>query len=175
MVYRNYNRKRIVWLLVFYFVVGGLLFSRLILQPKVLIPSGAQNFGKNINQKELQKGVLKLKDRKINIQIAENDAEWYQGLSDRDNLCSECGMYFIFPAKDKLDFVMRNMNFPLDIIFIADDKIINIAENLAPEGTRPRNIYSSNEKANRVLEVNAGYCNKYGIKAGDSVLDLKIN
>jgi uncharacterized membrane protein (UPF0127 family) len=127
------------------------------------------------NHAVLKTGSLKVNGQKINIEIAENDQQWYQGLSDRDSLGADSGMYFIFPAKNKLDFVMRNMRFPLDIIFINDDKILNIAENLAPEGSETKNIYSSVGEANRVLEVNAGYCKKYGIKAGDLISDLQIN
>jgi uncharacterized membrane protein (UPF0127 family) len=123
----------------------------------------------------LRTGSLKIGTQAVNIELAENDQQWYQGLSNRDSLGADSGMYFIFPDKNKLDFVMRNMRFPLDIIFINDDKILNIAENLAPEGSETKNIYSSNGEANRVLEVNAGFCQMHGIKGGDSISDLKIN
>ena len=45
---------------------------------------------------------------------------------------------------------MRNMNFPLDILFIDDDKIINIAADLPPEGSEPVNIYVSGAAVNYV-------------------------
>jgi uncharacterized membrane protein (UPF0127 family) len=34
---------------------------------------------------------------------------------------------------------MRNMLFPLDIIWINDDEIIKIDKNLPPEGDKPEN------------------------------------
>lgn len=165
-----YHKKKIIWLLIAYLIVFGLLFSRLVLRPKILTSYENKNLGQNIGQEKLRSEALNINQRIINVELAENERQWYQGLSGRDNLCADCGMYFVFPAKDKLDFVMRDMKFPLDIIFIEDDKIINIAANLAPEGFDTKNIYSSSGKANRVLEVNAGYCNKYRIKTGDLVL-----
>lgn len=167
-----YNKKKITWLLIIYIVIFGLLFSRLILRPKLLIPSENKNLGQNISPEKLREGTLTVKQRLINIEIAENEREQYRGLSNRDSLCPDCGMYFIFPDKNKLEFVMRDMKFPLDIIFINDNKIINIAENLTPEGSETKNIYSSLGVVNRVLEVNAGYCQKYGIKAGDLISDI---
>ena len=167
-----YHKKKIIWLLVIYIIVFGLLFSRLVLRPKILTSYENKNLGQNINLEKLRSGTLHINQQVINVEIAENNQEWYQGLSNRDNLCDACGMYFIFPTKDKLDFVMRDMKFPLDIIFIEDDKIINIAANLAPEGSDTKNIYSSLSKANRVLEVNAGYCEKYGIKEGDLISEI---
>ncbi|MHB8903662.1 MAG: DUF192 domain-containing protein [Patescibacteria group bacterium] len=170
-----YHKKKIIWLLVIYIVVFGLLFSRLVLRPKILTSYENKNLGSNTSQKELRSGTLQINNQTVNIEIAENDAQWYRGLSNRDSLCADCGMYFIFPTKDKLDFVMRDMRFPLDIIFIKDNQIINITSNLVPEGSKPANIYYSDGDANRVLEVNGGYCNKHGIKAGDLVSNVIIN
>lgn len=165
-----YHRKKIIWLLILYVVIFGLLFSRLVLRPKILTPPESRDFKES--KQELRKGTLRIGNQAINIELAENERQWYRGLSGRENLCTDCGMYFIFPDQDRLEFVMRDMKFPLDIIFIADNKILNIAENLAPEGSDVKNIYSSSGRADRVLEVNSGYCNRYGIKAGDFVSEI---
>ena len=169
-----YNKKKIIWLLLLYLVIGGLLFSRFVLRPKVLIPKSSNDSTQNTVVK-MRSGTLSINDKTVNIEVAENESQWYTGLSNRESICSDCGMYFMFPYKDKLDFVMRDMKFPLDIIFIDGDKIINIAENLAPEGNNPTKIYSSVGAADGVLEVNGGFSNQYGIKAGDIIKDIKIN
>ena len=178
MVCNNYNQKKIFLFFIIPLIILGIICFLLIKAPRPASPDlkGVLNTNSAPNSSNiLRTGSLKIGTQAINIELAENDQQWYQGLSDRDSLCAGCGMYFIFPAKDKLDFVMRNMRFPLDIIFISDDKILNIAENLAPEGNETKNIYSSAGEANRVLEVNAGYCQMHGIKAGDSISDLKVN
>ena len=65
---------------------------------------------------------------------------------------------------------MRNMNFPLDIIFIKNDTIVEILENLEPEGNDPKAIYSSKQPVNNVLEINAGISKQYGFKIGQKVI-----
>lgn len=109
------------------------------------------------------------KNVKITVELAQNDAEQYRGLSDRKSLCQTCGMLFVWTDYDLRTFVMRDMNFPLDIIFIADNKIMKIASNLWPEGNPPQNIYSSDVPVNYVLEINGGLTDRYGIEVGDEV------
>jgi uncharacterized membrane protein (UPF0127 family) len=109
-------------------------------------------------------------DKIVNVEIADTAEKHYQGLSNRKNLCDDCGMLFIFPDKKDRIFVMRNMNFPLDIIWIDDDKIVKIDKNLPPEDENPVNNYSSDAPVDYVLEVNEGFADKNNIKAGDKII-----
>ncbi|MCX6796303.1 MAG: DUF192 domain-containing protein, partial [Candidatus Falkowbacteria bacterium] len=97
------------------------------------------------------------------------EKEWNRGLSYQKTLGENGGMLFIFPDYQVRSFWMKDMNFPLDIIWIKDDKIVKISANLAPEGNQPKNIYSSDEPVNYVLEVNAGFCGKNKIKIGEQI------
>lgn len=115
-------------------------------------------------------GTVEINGKNISVENVSNSYDQYLGLSNRDNLCADCGMLFVFPDKKIEEFVMRNMKFPLDIVFISDNKIINIAENLSPEGVSPVNFYTSSAPVNNVLEINAGYAQKNGIKAGDEII-----
>ena len=114
--------------------------------------------------------IVKVNGQEINVEIASTPEQQYQGLSDRREICAACGLLFVFPDAGIKSFVMRNMNFPLDIIFIDNGTIKNIAANLKPEGSEPKNIYESAGAANQVLEVNGGYCEKYNIKPGDKII-----
>lgn len=105
----------------------------------------------------------------IKVEVASQPFELYTGLSNRQSLCDTCGMLFIFKDSAERKFVMRNMNFPLDIIFINNGKIIKIAENLEPEGESPQNIYSSDQPADRVLELNTGFAALHQLQIGDLV------
>ncbi len=115
------------------------------------------------------RSILKVGNCVFSIEIADTYEARYQGLSKRLNLCENCAMLFLFPEKQNVDFVMRNMNFPLDIIFIADREIVNIYENALPEGENPQNIYSSQTKADAVLEINAGKVKKCNINIFDTI------
>lgn len=106
--------------------------------------------------------------------IAKSDAEKQKGLSGRNDLAKDTGMLFIFDKKDKYGFWMRDMKFPIDIIWINDDKIVDFVENApaASNGQSPANliIYRPGAEANYVLEVNAREITKQKIKKGDTVV-----
>jgi len=111
-----------------------------------------------------------INQRRIKAEVVSSPIALYRGLSGRTELCRDCGLLFNFSGAEEREFVMRNMKFPLDIIFINAGQIINIARNLAPEGNNPQNIYRSSGPANQVLEINGGYSEYFGFEAGDRVL-----
>ena len=114
---------------------------------------------------------LKINKTKINlIGIADTQEKSYLGLSFRESICSNCGMLFPFNGKNEHTFVMRDMMFPLDIIWIDDDEIIKIDKNLPPEGHDFEKFYKSESPVNYVLEVNANFCDKNNIKVGDKLV-----
>lgn len=108
----------------------------------------------------------------VKIEVADTIQKQIQGLSDKEKLEKDEGMFFVFDDKQVRSFWMKKMNFPLDIIWIEDNKIVNISKNLAPEGESPVNKYSSIQRVNHVLEVNAGFSDSKNLKIGDMI---KIN
>jgi hypothetical protein len=113
--------------------------------------------------------LVRIKGAEIKVEVAADPISRYNGLSRRDSLCPDCGMLFKFNDSAEREFAMREMEFPLDIIFINQGQIIKIAKNLPAEGKSQINIYSSDGLADSVLEVNAGYCARQGITAGDFI------
>src|SRR3989344_5194996 len=78
------------------------------------------------------------KDKCFNVEIADDEERtnglMFRGQMDRDN-----GMLFIFDKEDKYDFWMKNMNFPLDILWINEDKkVVYIHKDTPP---CPENVY----------------------------------
>ena len=112
---------------------------------------------------------VRINQHLIKTEIARTPYQFYQGLSKRTSICVDCGMLFVFSDFDERTFVMRDMLFPLDIIFISKGKVIKIYENLAPEGDKPQNLYKSEAPADQVLEINAGQAKAWGIKVGDQL------
>jgi uncharacterized membrane protein (UPF0127 family) len=102
----------------------------------------------------------------LNIECALSSAERERGLSGRQNLPENSGMLFVFENPGQYAFWMKDMNFPLDIIWLsAEKKVIYVKENAAPD-SYPAS-FGPKEKAKYVLEVNALESARLGIKEGD--------
>ncbi len=103
----------------------------------------------------------------ITIQIADNDRERTQGLMWRYSMSEDHGMLFIFPKEQVLDFWMKNTYIPLDMVFAdTSGKIVDIFRNATPFS---ESDISSNQPALYCVEVNGGFCSKYGIETGDKI------
>ncbi len=125
--------------------------------------------------KTSKKTVVEIKDRKIEVELADTPAKRSKGLMYRNELGENNGMLFIFPTISKHSFWMANTYIPLDMIWIDENKkIVHIEQNVPPCTETGKletlcNHYSSETAAKYVLEVNAGYTQSNDIKVGDSV------
>jgi uncharacterized membrane protein (UPF0127 family) len=108
----------------------------------------------------------------FNLYLAETSKDQEIGLAKYNHLEQDQGMLFLFNKSDFYSFWMKDMKFPIDIIFIQDEKIVDVFNKVpvAPNENLP--VYKTVTKANKVLEINAGLANKYGIKIGS---EIKIN
>lgn len=119
---------------------------------------------------------IKINDTEIQVEVAKTNEERARGLSNRTKLDENSGMVFVFSKKSKLVFWMKDTKIPLDIIWINDNIIIGIDKNVKPE---PNVIdskltkYPAPDDINYVLEVNAGFSDKFGIKLGQSLSGLE--
>lgn len=104
---------------------------------------------------------------KIDIEIADDEYQRQLGLMNRKEMSENQGMLFIFPRQDFLSFWMRNTFLPLDMIFVDENKtIVTIHKN-----TRilSDTSYPSTKPARYVVEVLAGFTDKYNIQVGDKI------
>ncbi len=118
-----------------------------------------------------QKGEVTINDKAFTVEVVDTDEDRQKGLSGRRSLPADNGMLFLFDTPDFYSFWMKEMEFPIDIIFINGEKIVTIHRDVpAPASTEETPpIYRPTTPADKVLELNAGEANKYGIKEGDSV------
>jgi len=118
--------------------------------------------------------IVTVAGKKVSVEIADTDAKREKGLSERKSLCADCGMLFVFDKPDIYSFWMPEMNFNIDIIWIADNKVADITFNAKkPSGadyTNPREYYFSKVPVDKVLEVNSGWVKKNNIMVGDAVV-----
>lgn len=107
----------------------------------------------------------------ISVTVAKTEEEKQLGLSKKDKIGKNQGMLFIFDTSNYYSFWMKDMKFPIDIIYINGNKITTIVENAKPPLSANDNltIYQPSEKSDKVLEVNAGSADKLKIKTGTTV------
>jgi len=107
--------------------------------------------------------------KRINLEIVTTTQAMAIGLSNRDYLDADKGMLFIYNKRIMPGFWMKDMRFPIDIIWISGDRIVGAQENAPVTTTGPLPVYYPSEPVSLVLEVNAGFVEANDIKAGDRV------
>lgn len=111
-----------------------------------------------------------INDHTFTVEIAKSSDEQQLGLSGRESLAPDHGMLFLFEKPGTYSFWMKNMNFPIDIIFIKEDKVVSVIHNATPAGENQNpQLYSPEGPIDTALEINAGLAEKYKIKKGDTV------
>jgi uncharacterized membrane protein (UPF0127 family) len=98
--------------------------------------------------------------------VASSDSEQARGLGNRASLPRDEGMLFPSYKTGQQCFWMKDMQFPLDIIWVdSNKKVTHIERNLSPS-TYPRNYCALGQY---VIELNAGQANASGLKIGDVI------
>ena len=105
--------------------------------------------------------------QQIDIEIVDQAKEIQQGLMYRTKMAENQGMLFLFPQEEARSFWMRNTFIPLDIIYVNSNKeIVSIQKYTTPQSDK---ALPSEAPAQFVIEVNAGFCDRYGIDKGTKV------
>ena len=103
----------------------------------------------------------------LQVEIVQTAEQKITGLSHRPTLAEGRGMLFIFDTDDTHGIWMKDMQFPIDIIWIdAAMKVVHIEKSVAPD-TYPQ-AFTSPTPARYVLEVPAKYT-EGRIAVGDTV------
>jgi len=103
----------------------------------------------------------------VEIELAQTGAERERGLMYRNELAPDAGMLFIFTAPEHASFWMHNTKVPLDMIFAGSDRrVIGIIPNAEPYSDAPLAV---NGESQYVVEVNAGFCARHGVRVGDEL------
>lgn len=124
-----------------------------------------------MNTDESREPHLRVNDLRIPVEIASTTKAIEKGLSGREALPEDRGMLFLFSKPDLYRFWMPDMNFPLDMIWINNGKIVHIHKNVTHEFNPADPVfYSPSSPAQFVLEVNAGFSEKHHISVGDIVM-----
>ena len=114
-------------------------------------------------QMDLQRVKISAGMHLIDAQVAMQPDERSIGLMFRKSMPQQEGMLFVFEQAGQQCFWMKNTVLPLTAAFVADDGTI---VNLADMKPLDLNSHCSTEPVRYVLEMNKGWFQKKGIKAG---------
>lgn len=143
----------------------NLLFANKVSLPQ---PPGIQK------QEDVVPKYIQVGSSQFTVEVAKTESDRKTGLSGRTSLDEDSGMLFVFATTDvRPRFWMKDMKFPIDIIWIDNNKVVQISENIPilmkelPDDKIP--FYVPRQPVDYVLEVTAGTAKNEGIKIGDSV------
>lgn len=115
-----------------------------------------------------------LNGQTFKVDVAKTDSQLQVGLSNRKQIGENQGMLFLFETPSYYSFWMKEMKFPIDIIYINGDKVTTVIENAKPPSSSSEQliIYEPQDKSDKVLEINAGLARKYNIKK-DTIVKIE--
>ena len=159
-MFRNVNHRTNV--LVSFFIALAIIIGLVIF---ILNKDGQQVKQIKLNQPESIKTTkLVIKGVEIQAEIADEPSEISKGLSGRNFLGEDYGMYFDLGKRRVATFWMKGMLFPIDIIWIDDGKIVYVVKNASVPTENNVPTFTSDKPATHVLEVNSGFAKKHNIE-----------
>lgn len=108
-------------------------------------------------------------DIPVRVEVAQTDEERARGLSGRDGISRMNGLLFVFPKEGYHGIWMKDMKFPIDIIWISEDlKVVSVDRSVLPE-TYPK-TFRPPVPIKYIIETEARYTEVFGIHEGDEVV-----
>lgn len=128
----------------------------------------------NLLRLKYRTGSVTYKGRQIKVYLADSFPKMMFGLMYWERLDKDKGMLFklLRPSREATGIWMLNMKFPIDIIWIGGDgRVVDIKRDAEPCQSIFRcSIYRPRESAKYILELNAGYSRKLGIKLNERII-----
>jgi uncharacterized membrane protein (UPF0127 family) len=112
---------------------------------------------------------LLFKDQIIELEIAKTPQQQQIGLMYRDFLSPNRGMLFPFNPPQTVSFWMKNVSIPLDIIFVSEGIVKQIAKNALPCKVEYCPLYNSNVFIDQVIELAGNRTEELNIQIGDRI------
>ena len=111
---------------------------------------------------------VSIRDTTLSVEVADTALRQIRGLSRRPSLGEYEGMLFVYENPQILSFWMKDMYFPIDIIWIDENRTVaGIVRHVSPD-TFPQ-TFSSLVLVQYVLEVQAGWVDRHGLVPGDPI------
>lgn len=166
----NSNNKKLSLILtvIIIFIFGIFLYKNYIKTPVYSTYCG------NYSEKNIVIG-----NQNIKAIIADDICKQDLGLSGNNGLKNNQGMFFVFTKDGSYGFWMKDMKYPLDMIWINSSlQIVGIEKNISPDtynatDTKKSEILGESYWAQYVFELPAGFSDKNNVKIGDKITFLE--
>lgn len=105
----------------------------------------------------------------ITVEVAQSSSQRRRGLSGRESLAPDHGMLFVMPTEERHSFWMKDMKFPIDMIWIDErGTIVDILHDVTPDSYPT--LFRSTVPVQFILETKSGFSKKNSIDIGDFVV-----
>lgn len=95
--------------------------------------------------------------KKLTVELMVKDEDRAMGLMFRPSLATDRGLLFVFENLDFHPFWMKNCKFPIDIVWLDEQKkVVYVSANTPPCKAEPCPVYHPMQRALYVVELNAG-------------------
>lgn len=112
---------------------------------------------------------VKVGSAEINAEVAQNTVQLEKGLGGRPCIEPDRGMLFVFSRPSHYAFWMKDMKFPIDMVWIgADHKVAGLEVDVKPS-TYPDHFVNKDKPAQYVLELKANRTKELGLNIGSTV------
>lgn len=97
--------------------------------------------------------------------VVTSEADQERGLGGTDSLGDRDGMLFVFDTDGPHPIWMKDMNYPIDIVWLSASKeVVTVTSDVSPQ-TYPK-LFAAQKPARYVLEIPAGAAARSGITRG---------
>lgn len=117
-----------------------------------------------------EKEIVRFQNYYFEVELAQNYWQRAKGLMFKKDMEENQGMLFVFPKSGLYNFWMKNVKFPLDLIWIDQEKkIVDLKLQQQPCLSNPCSAIKPKVKAQYVLELKGGMASKTGMTVGSQL------
>ncbi len=111
--------------------------------------------------------MLKLHGVSYSMTVLRTEAELQKGLSGTKSLPEGQAMVFAFPRDYKWGIWMKDMNYPIDIVWLNSEReVVYLVEDAQPS-SYPKTTFVPDTQSRYVIELPSGTIERTGITKGD--------
>lgn len=120
------------------------------------------------DQNDLETREMRIAGESFTVELAVERADRRRGLMHRSGLAAGRGMLFVYPDEASRAFWMKNVSFPIDILFLdGAGTLVALTRRAPPCRKSPCPMYRSDAPTCYVLELPAGTAERLDLDIGE--------